>query len=109
VRGFYLQGDCNKIKLKMKMMFKVLVMIRDHLVERKGLKQVERVGLECRFKDYSSRLSSSFGSIKLFFFQVSIKSGSLEKGHFSLVRGLPSCVGETKFGTWKANMEVVIQ
>jgi hypothetical protein len=42
-------------------------------------------------------------------FQVSIKSGPLEKGHFSLVRGLPPCVGEIKFGTWKANMEVVIR
>jgi hypothetical protein len=44
-------------------------MIRNHLVERKWLKQVGRVGLKCRFKDYSSRLSSSFGSIKLYHFK----------------------------------------
>jgi hypothetical protein len=44
-------------------------MIRDDLVERKGLKQVERVGLKCVFNDYSSRLSSLFGSIKLYHFK----------------------------------------
>jgi hypothetical protein len=84
------------------------VIIGDHLVKRKRLKQVERKGLKEGFI-VTHQIKFITWINQTMSFQVSIKNGSLERGHFSLVRGLPPCVGETKFGTWKANMEVVIR
>jgi hypothetical protein len=79
---------------------KVLVMIEDHLIERKGLKEGFKVTHQIKFIIWINQTTS---------FQVSIKNDSLERDHFSLVRGLSPFVGKTKCGTWKANMEVVIR
>jgi hypothetical protein len=61
----------------------VLVMIEDHLVERKGLRQVERKGLKEGFK-VTHQIKSITWINQTMSFQVSIKNGSLERGHFSL-------------------------
>ena len=58
-------------------------MIENHLVERKGLKQVERKGLKEGFK-VIHQIKSITWINQTKSIQVSIKSGSLEKGHFSL-------------------------
>jgi hypothetical protein len=67
-------------------------MIGDHLVERKGLKQVERKGLKEGFR-ITHQIKSIILINQTISFQLSIKSGSLERGHFSLVMGLPPLVG----------------
>jgi hypothetical protein len=59
-------------------------MIGDHLVERKGLKQVERKRLREEFK-VTHQIKSITWINPTMLFQVSIKNGSLEKGHFSLL------------------------
>ena len=59
-------------------------MIGDHLIERKGLKQVERKGLKEGFK-ITHQIKSNIWINHTMSFQVSIKNGSLERGHFSLV------------------------
>jgi hypothetical protein len=58
-------------------------MIGDHLVERKGFKQVERKGLKERFK-VAHQIKSITWINQTMLFQVSIKNGSLERCHFSL-------------------------
>jgi hypothetical protein len=59
-------------------------MIGDYLVERKGLKQVERKGLKEGFK-VTHQIKSITWINQIMSFQVSIKNGSLERGHFSLL------------------------
>ena len=59
-------------------------MIGDHLVERKWLKQVERKGLKEGIKvTHQVKSITWINQTKLI--QVSIKNGSLKRGHFSLV------------------------
>jgi hypothetical protein len=41
--------------------------------------------------------------------QISVNNGSLEKGHFSLLKGHAAHEWENRAPAWKANMEVVIQ
>jgi hypothetical protein len=62
-------------------------MIRDLLVERKGLKQVERKGLKEGFK-VTRQIKSITWINQTMSFQVSIKNDSLDRGHFSLWLGL---------------------
>jgi hypothetical protein len=59
-------------------------MIGDYLVERKWLKQVERKGLKEGFK-VTHQIKSITWINQTMSFQVSIKNGSLERGHFSLL------------------------
>jgi hypothetical protein len=59
------------------------VTIRNHLVERKGLKQVERKGLKEGIK-VTHQVESITWINKSSHFK-SIKDGSLERGHFSQV------------------------
>ena len=59
-------------------------MIGDHLVERKGLKQVERKELKEGFK-VTHQVKSIIWINQTKSFQVSVKNGSVERGHFSLV------------------------
>ena len=59
-------------------------MIGEHLVERKGLKQVERKGLKEGFKVIHQVKSITWINQSKSF-QVSVKNGSLERDHFSLV------------------------
>jgi hypothetical protein len=80
-------------------------MIEDHLIERKGLKEgrVEsnvdsRIIHQVEFIIWINQTLS---------FQVSIKNGSLERGHFSLLRGLAAHGWVNRAPTWKANMEVM--
>ena len=70
------------------------MIIGDLLIKTKGLKQVERKGLKEGFKviyqiksNNMDQSTKSFKWIKWFsfkLFQVSIKDGSLERGHFAL-------------------------
>ena len=59
-------------------------MIGDHLIERKGFKQVERKGLKEEFKIIHQDKSIIWIN-QTKSFKVSVKDGSLERGHFALV------------------------
>ena len=58
--------------------------IEDHLVQRQGLKQVERKGLKERLM-VTHQIKSITWINQTKSIQESIKNGSLERGHFSLV------------------------
>ena len=60
------------------------MLVEDHLVERKGLKQVEINGLKEGFK-VTHQVKSIIWINQTKSFQVSVKNGSLERGHFTLV------------------------
>jgi hypothetical protein len=60
------------------------VIIGDSLVERKGLRQVEIKGLKEGFK-VIHQVKSIIWVNQTKLFQLGIKDGSLERGHFSLV------------------------
>ena len=56
--------------------------IENHLIERKGLKQVERKELKEGFK-VTHQVKSIIWINQSKLFQVSVKNGSLERGHIS--------------------------
>ena len=58
--------------------------IGNHLVERKGFKQVERKGLK-EWINVTHQVKSITWINQTKSIQVSVKNGSLERGHFSLM------------------------